>query len=89
MCITLQWTGNYSAGQVLGLGQLLGGEAGWPWLLALALVPAVLQLLLLATAPRSPRHLAISLGEHQLARLELLKLRGQQQVGNYCLLFHC
>ena len=34
-------------GQILGLQWVLGNDAGWPWLLAITLIPASLQLVLL------------------------------------------
>ena len=44
---------------------MLGNEAGWPWLLAVTLIPASLQLVLLFLGPPSPRYLAITLGDTQ------------------------
>ena len=62
-------------GQVLGLDTVLGNSSGWPWLLAVTLIPCSLQLVLLVVGPRSPRHLAISLGDTQAARDVLMQLR--------------
>ena len=62
-------------GQVLGLEDVLGNEAGWPYLLAITLIPACLQLVLLLLGPPSPRYLAITLGDTQTARDVLLLLR--------------
>ena len=62
-------------GQILGLERVLGGDADWPWLLAITLIPASLQLVLLVLGPPSPRYLAISLGDTQAARDVLLLLR--------------
>ena len=62
-------------GQVLGLEDVLGNEAGWPYLLAITLIPACLQLVLLVLGPPSPRYLAITLGDTQTARDVLLLLR--------------
>jgi len=63
-------------GQVLGLGELLGNDSGWPWLLAVTVIPPVVQLVILYTSPRSPRYLAITLHQVEKARKELLRLRG-------------
>jgi len=62
-------------GQILGLGQVLGNEEGWPWLLAIAIIPCVVQLGILMVSPSSPRYLAISLNQVEQARKELMKLR--------------
>merc|ERR1719219_2716412 len=62
-------------GQILGLQDVLGNKAGWPWLLAVTLIPASLQLVLLFLGPPSPRYLAITLGDTQAARDVLLLLR--------------
>ncbi|XP_068544406.1 solute carrier family 2, facilitated glucose transporter member 9-like [Anas acuta] len=50
--------GVFSA-QVLGLPELLGKERYWPLFLAVVVVPASLQLLLLHCFPESPRYLLI------------------------------
>ena len=34
--------------QILGLGDVLGNESGWPWLLAITCIPPLLQLAILA-----------------------------------------
>jgi len=62
-------------GQILGLSQVLGNEEGWPWLLAIAIIPCVVQLAILMVSPSSPRYLAISLNKVEQARKELMKLR--------------
>lgn len=48
--------------QILGLPLILGTDEGWPFLLGVAFIPAVLQLLLLPLCPESPRYLLISKG---------------------------
>lgn len=48
--------------QILGLPQILGTEDGWPFLLGVAFIPAILQLMLLPQCPESPRYLWISKG---------------------------
>jgi len=62
-------------GQILGLDEILGNDEGWPWLLAVATIPCVLQLAILMVSPSSPRYLAISLDRVEQARKELMKLR--------------
>eukprot|EP00090_Calanus_glacialis_P002579 TRINITY_DN11932_c0_g1_i1.p1 TRINITY_DN11932_c0_g1~~TRINITY_DN11932_c0_g1_i1.p1 ORF type:complete len:483 (+),score=160.35 TRINITY_DN11932_c0_g1_i1:45-1493(+) len=62
-------------GQVLGLSEVLGNDDGWPWLLAVTIIPCVVQLAILMVSPRSPRYLAISLDQVEEARKELMKLR--------------
>jgi len=62
-------------GQILGLSEVLGNDSGWPWLLAVTIIPCVVQLAILAVSPRSPRYLAISLEQVEEARKELMKLR--------------
>ncbi|XP_023234296.1 glucose transporter type 1-like [Centruroides sculpturatus] len=66
--------------QVLGIQAILGTERGWPFLLGIAVLPAVLQLLLLPLCPESPRYLLISKREESLAREALQKLRCSSQV---------
>ena len=48
--------------QILGLPLILGTDDGWPFLLGVAFIPAVLQLMLLPLCPESPRYLLISKG---------------------------
>lgn len=55
-------------GQVLGLPYILGTKEGWPFLLGVAFIPAVLQLLLLPMCPESPRYLLLSKGRLNEAR---------------------
>lgn len=45
--------------QVLGLESMLGTATLWPLLLALTVLPALLQLVLLPFCPESPRYLYI------------------------------
>ena len=61
--------------QVLGLSNILGTSDGWPFLLGVAFVPAVLQLLLLPLCPESPRYLLITKGRTVEARHALTRLR--------------
>ncbi|CAG2179555.1 unnamed protein product, partial [Oppiella nova] len=61
--------------QILGLPIILGTRDGWPFLLGVAFIPAVLQLLLLPMCPESPRYLLISKGRITEARYALQRLR--------------
>ncbi|XP_016348202.1 solute carrier family 2, facilitated glucose transporter member 3-like [Sinocyclocheilus anshuiensis] len=67
--------------QILGLEYLLGSDKLWPVLLALTVVPAVLQCILLPFCPESPRYLLINLNEEEQARKALVRLRGYEDVG--------
>lgn len=66
--------------QVLGLSNILGTSDGWPFLLGVAFVPAVLQLLLLPFCPESPRYLLITKGRTNEARHALTRLRCTTEV---------
>lgn len=46
--------------QILGIENLLGSDDFWPYLLGTAIVPSILQLLLLPFCPESPRYLLIT-----------------------------
>ncbi|GFV12586.1 glucose transporter type 1 [Trichonephila clavipes] len=61
--------------QVLGIEAILGTAGGWPFLLGISVIPAVLQLLILPLCPESPRYLLISKQQESLAREALQKLR--------------
>ena len=61
--------------QVLGLPGILGTADGWPFLLGVAFVPAVLQLMLLPFCPESPRYLLITKGRISEARKGKLLIR--------------
>lgn len=56
------------AAQVLGLDTLLGTAELWPLLLALTLVPAAAQVLLLPFCPESPRFLFLARGKEAKAK---------------------
>ena len=45
--------------QVFGMANVLGNESGWPWLLVLTAVPAVIQLVTLPFCPESPKYLLL------------------------------
>ena len=53
--------------QVLGMNNVLGTEEGWPWLLALTAVPAILQLATLPFCPESPKYLLLDKDDEMAA----------------------
>lgn len=63
-------------GQVVGLTEVLGAEALWPYLLASNALPGVLQLLTLPWFPESPRYLLMDRGDKQACVQALARLRG-------------
>ncbi|XP_072539197.1 solute carrier family 2, facilitated glucose transporter member 11 isoform X2 [Salminus brasiliensis] len=63
-------------GQVVGLRELLGCEACWPYLLASNAVPGFIQLLTLPWFPESPRYLLIDRGDKDACLKALRQLRG-------------
>lgn len=63
-------------GQVVGLTEVLGSEALWPYLLASNAVPGLLQLLTLPLFPESPRYLLIDRGDRVACSHALTRLRG-------------
>ncbi|NP_001002643.1 solute carrier family 2, facilitated glucose transporter member 3a isoform X2 [Danio rerio] len=67
--------------QIFGLESLLGSDKLWPILLALTILPAILQCFLLPFCPESPRYLLINLNEEEQARKALVRLRGYEDVG--------
>ncbi|XP_034456928.1 solute carrier family 2, facilitated glucose transporter member 3a [Hippoglossus hippoglossus] len=66
--------------QIFGLEALLGSDKLWPLLLALTVVPAVVQCILLPFCPESPRFLLINLNKEEEARKALVRLRGSEDV---------
>nr|XP_051714179.1 solute carrier family 2, facilitated glucose transporter member 7 [Oryctolagus cuniculus] len=62
--------------QVFSLQAILGNAAGWPVLLAVTGIPALLQLLSLPFFPESPRYTLIQKGDEDTARRALRRLRG-------------
>lgn len=66
--------------QVLGIEELLGNKEAWNILLGLALVPAVLQLVLLPVCPESPRYLLLTRRQENDARRALRRLRASNNV---------
>ncbi|KAB7497116.1 Glucose transporter type 1 [Armadillidium nasatum] len=66
--------------QVLGLKNLLGNEDAWPILMGLAILPAIMQLVLLPVCPESPRYLLLSCQREDEARRALRRLRASSHV---------
>ncbi|XP_038158821.1 solute carrier family 2, facilitated glucose transporter member 1-like isoform X2 [Cyprinodon tularosa] len=66
--------------QIFGLESLLGSDRLWPLLLALTVVPALLQCLFLPFCPESPRFLLINRQKEEQARKALVRLRGDEDV---------
>ncbi|XP_050398115.1 glucose transporter type 1 isoform X1 [Patella vulgata] len=62
--------------QILGFPEVMGTSELWNYLLGLAVVPCVLQLIILPFCPESPRHLLISKQDEANARKALIALRG-------------
>ena len=54
--------------QILGIENFLGSDEGWPYLLGIAMIPSILQLILLPFCPESPRYLLISRQQEGLAK---------------------
>lgn len=68
--------------QIFGLESLLGSDTLWPLLLALTVLPAVLQTIMLPFCPESPRYLLIVLNKEEEARQALVRLRGCEDVSD-------
>lgn len=66
--------------QVLGMNNVLGTEGGWPWLLALTAVPALLQVATLPFCPESPKYLLLDKDDEMAANSALSWLRGTIEV---------
>ncbi|XP_054903555.1 solute carrier family 2, facilitated glucose transporter member 3 isoform X1 [Poeciliopsis prolifica] len=66
--------------QVFGLEAVLGSDKLWPMLLALTILPAVIQSVMLPFCPESPRYLLIVLNKEEEARKALERLRGTDDV---------
>lgn len=54
--------------QIFGLESILGSDNLWPLLLALTILPAILQSIMLPFCPESPRYLLIVLNQEEEAR---------------------
>ncbi|XP_074540443.1 solute carrier family 2, facilitated glucose transporter member 3 [Halichoeres trimaculatus] len=68
--------------QIFGLESLLGSDTLWPLLLALTILPAILQSVMLPFCPESPRYLLIVLNKEEEARQALVRLRGCEDVND-------
>ncbi|CAG5000934.1 unnamed protein product [Parnassius apollo] len=66
--------------QILGLESILGTEYGWPWLLGITAVPAVIQGATLPLCPESPKFLLLNKGQELHAQRALNWLRGDVAV---------
>uniref|UniRef100_A0A8B9D090 Major facilitator superfamily (MFS) profile domain-containing protein n=1 Tax=Anser cygnoides TaxID=8845 RepID=A0A8B9D090_ANSCY len=64
-------------GQVVGLREILGSEALWPWLLASSGLSALVQLVTLPFFPDSPSYLLIQKGNEEAFRKAIRKLWGE------------
>ncbi|XP_070619535.1 solute carrier family 2, facilitated glucose transporter member 11-like isoform X2 [Erythrolamprus reginae] len=69
-------TGGILTGQLMGLRELLGGEARWPFLVASCGLPAILQLLSLPWFPESPRFTLLDQGDEAKAVQALKRFHG-------------
>ncbi|XP_063292908.1 solute carrier family 2, facilitated glucose transporter member 5 [Pelobates fuscus] len=66
--------------QIFGIRFILGNTDGWPILLALTGIPAVLELVFLPFFPESPRYTLLNKGNEDKAKRALQKLRGWEDV---------
>ncbi|XP_049731830.1 solute carrier family 2, facilitated glucose transporter member 7 [Elephas maximus indicus] len=66
--------------QIFSLQAILGNPTGWPVLLAITGIPALLQLLTLPFFPESPRYTLIQKRDEETARRALRALRGWADV---------
>jgi len=66
--------------QILGLEFVMGTELLWPWLLGVALLPAIFQLSTLPVCPESPKYILINQGKEIEAQNALTWFRGTLEV---------
>ncbi|CAJ0914404.1 unnamed protein product, partial [Mesorhabditis belari] len=66
--------------QVLGLNFLFGTTSRWPWIFAMTVVPAILQLIMLPMCPESPKYSLVVKNQSDAAEAALKKLRGRDDV---------
>merc|ERR1711936_1056490 len=66
--------------QILGMNNVLGTEDGWPWLLTITAIPAILQLATLPFCPESPKYLLLDKDDEMAAQSALGWLRGTIEV---------
>uniref|UniRef100_A0A3Q3WAN1 Solute carrier family 2, facilitated glucose transporter member 5 n=1 Tax=Mola mola TaxID=94237 RepID=A0A3Q3WAN1_MOLML len=74
--------------QVLGIRNILGNSTGWPLMLGLTAIPALIELLLLPFFPESPRYMLIQRGDEKTAKKALQRLRGWDDVDAELLEMH-
>ncbi|XP_013907562.1 PREDICTED: solute carrier family 2, facilitated glucose transporter member 11-like isoform X1 [Thamnophis sirtalis] len=65
------------AGQIIGLGEILGTESLWPLLLAFSALTATIQLVTLPCFPDSPRYLLIQKGNEEAFLKAIKQLWGE------------
>ena len=66
--------------QIFGSGAILGTESGWPILLALTAIPAIMQLATLPFCPESPKFLLLDRDDEERAEAALQWFRGTVEV---------
>merc|ERR1711973_231264 len=66
--------------QILGMNNVLGTEDGWPWLLTITAIPAILQVASLPFCPESPKYLLLDKDDEHGAEEALQWLRGTIEV---------
>ncbi|XP_022119387.1 solute carrier family 2, facilitated glucose transporter member 1 [Pieris rapae] len=66
--------------QILGLEVVLGTANGWPWLLAVIVLPAIVQCCTLPLCPETPKFLLLNKGAELKAQRALNWLRGDVAV---------
>uniref|UniRef100_A0A8D0DVJ5 Solute carrier family 2, facilitated glucose transporter member 5 n=1 Tax=Salvator merianae TaxID=96440 RepID=A0A8D0DVJ5_SALMN len=65
------------SGQVIGLREMLGSEALWPWLLAFSGLTAMVQMVVLPCFPDSPSYLLIQKGNEEAFMKAIKQLWGE------------
>ncbi|XP_078413955.1 solute carrier family 2, facilitated glucose transporter member 5 [Cetorhinus maximus] len=66
--------------QIFGIRSILANQRGWPLLLGLTGIPAVVELILLPFSPESPRYTLIQKGNVVKAKAALRRIRGWDDV---------
>ncbi len=66
--------------QIMGMDSVLGTPDLWPWVLALTIVPGVLQVFVLPLCPESPKYLLLEKEDDERANEALVWLRGKVDV---------
>uniref|UniRef100_A0A8C6MHE6 Solute carrier family 2 member 9 n=1 Tax=Moschus moschiferus TaxID=68415 RepID=A0A8C6MHE6_MOSMO len=72
--------GGVFAGQLLGLPELLGKESTWPYLFAVIVIPALVQLVSLPFLPKSPRYLLFEKHDQEGAEKAFQTFLGKEDV---------